>query len=188
MTRLPLAPGSRRWGCWVPAGTLAGHLVHEITVRGAQGGPLTPLADQLNHDTTHLQGLRLEGMLAQVVSLVTALAEVGRGPQVPRKPVRLAPRPGMLAGPEELLADLDAKLTGGDDAGPRIVALCGLGGAEKNSQLIAAWHIINDNVGYDDLGPLHFLTRIDPARQARRLVTQLQQLGYRVELNPGGGS
>ena len=27
--------------------TLAGHLVYEITVRGAQGGPLTPLADQL---------------------------------------------------------------------------------------------------------------------------------------------
>jgi hypothetical protein len=49
----------------VPGGalaqTLAGHLVHEITVRGAQGGPLTPLADQLNHDMTHLQGQRLEG-------------------------------------------------------------------------------------------------------------------------------
>jgi len=60
--------------------------------------------------------------------------------------------------------------------------------AVGHSQLIAAWHIINDNVGYHDLGPLHFLTRIDPARQTRRLVTQLQQLGYRVELNPGGGS
>ena len=55
----------------VPSGplaeTLAGHLVHEITARGARGGPLTPLADQLNHDMTHLQGQRLEGMLAQLV-------------------------------------------------------------------------------------------------------------------------
>ena len=124
----------------VLAETLAGHLVHEITVRGAQGGPLTPLADQLNHDMTHLQGQRLEGMLAQVIGLVTALAEAGRGPQVPRKPVRLAPRPVLLAGREELLADLDTRLTGGDDSGPRIVALCGLGGAGKTSVAVEYAH------------------------------------------------
>jgi hypothetical protein len=58
----------------------------------------------------------------------------------------------------------------------------------RHSQLIAAWHIINDGVSYRDLGPLHFLTRIDPARQARRLVNQLHQLGYQVELNAPGGS
>ena len=124
----------------VLAQTLAGHLVHEITVRGAQGGPLTPLADQLNHDMTHLQGERLEGMLAQVISMVTALAQAGRGPQVPRKPVRLAPRPVRLAGREELLADLDAKLTGDGDTGPRIVALCGLGGAGKTSVALEYAH------------------------------------------------
>jgi Tetratricopeptide repeat len=117
----------------VLAQTLAGHLVHEITVRGAQGGPLAPLAGQLNHDMTHLQGQRLEGMLDQVVAMVRALSDAGGGPQVPRKPVRLAPRPGMLAGREELLAELDAMLTRGGDAGPRIVALCGLGGAGKTS-------------------------------------------------------
>jgi hypothetical protein len=114
--------------------------VHEITVRGAQGGPLTPLADQLNHDMTHLQGQRLEGMLAQVVSLVSELAKVGRGPQVPRKPVRLAPRPAFLAGREELLANLDTKLAGGDDAGPLIVALSGLGGAGKTSVAVEYAH------------------------------------------------
>ena len=116
----------------VLAQTLAGHLVHEITVRGAQGGSLTPLAAQLNQDMTHLQGQRLEGMLAQVIDLVTALAPARHGAQVPRKPVRLAPRPGMLAGREELLAEMDARLTGGD-AGPRLVALYGLGGAGKTS-------------------------------------------------------
>jgi hypothetical protein len=124
----------------VLAQTLAGHLVHEITVRGARGGPLTPLADQLNHDMTHLQGQRLEGMLAQVIGMVTALAQAGRGPQVPRKPVRLAPRPGMLAGREELLAELDTKLTGGGDEGPQMVALCGLGGAGKTSVAVEYAH------------------------------------------------
>jgi hypothetical protein len=56
--------------------------------------------------------------------------------------------------------------------------------AVGHSILIAAWPIISDGVTYHELGPLHFLTRINPARQTRRLVTQLQQLGYRVELNP----
>ena len=124
----------------VLAETLAGHLVHEIAVRGARGGPLTPLADQLNHDMTHLQGQRLEGMLAQVVSLVTDLARAGHGPQVPRKPVRLGPRPVLLAGREELLADLDAKLAGGNEAGPLIVALSGLGGAGKTSVALEYAH------------------------------------------------
>ena len=136
----PDATGMGRSSLGVPGGALAqmlaGHLVHEITLLGAQGGPLTPLADQLNHDMTHLQGQRLEGMLAQVIDLVTALAQAGPGPQVPRKTVRLAPRPGMLAGRKELLAELDARLAGGGGAGPRLVALRGLGGAGKTSMAV----------------------------------------------------
>jgi hypothetical protein len=53
------------------AETLTGHLVQEIIFRGSGGGPLTPLADQLNHDLTHLQGQRVEGMLARLVALIT---------------------------------------------------------------------------------------------------------------------
>ncbi len=49
------------------------------------------------------------------------------------QPVRLAPRPPVLAGREALLAALDARLAGGDGAAPRIVVLCGLGGAGKTS-------------------------------------------------------
>jgi hypothetical protein len=48
---------------------LTSHLVREIMLRGSGGGPLTPLADQLNHDLTHLQGRRVEGMLARLVGL-----------------------------------------------------------------------------------------------------------------------
>jgi hypothetical protein len=45
---------------------LTGHLVREIMVRGSHGGPLEPLAAQLNHDVTHLQGQRLEGLVGQL--------------------------------------------------------------------------------------------------------------------------
>ena len=33
---------------------------------GSGGGPLTPLADQFNHELTRLQGQRIEGMLARL--------------------------------------------------------------------------------------------------------------------------
>ena len=54
--------------------------------------------------------------------------------------LRLAPRPAFLAGREELLAALDARLAGGEDGGPRVVALCGLGGAGKTSVALEYAH------------------------------------------------
>ncbi len=63
----------------VPATILADrltiHLVREIMLRGSGGGPLTPLADQLNHDLTHLQGQRIEVQGQRVESLLTRLAD-----------------------------------------------------------------------------------------------------------------
>ena len=50
----------------VLADRLTVHLVREVLFRGSGGGPLTPLADQLNHDLTHLQGQRIEGLLARL--------------------------------------------------------------------------------------------------------------------------
>jgi hypothetical protein len=47
--------------------------------------------------------------------------------------VRLAPRPVFLAGREDLLAELDTRLGRRGEAGPGVVALCGLGGAGKTS-------------------------------------------------------
>lgn len=55
---------------------LATHLMREIVIRGSRGGPLEPLAAQLNHDATHLQGHRLEGMIDQLANEVReALAQ-----------------------------------------------------------------------------------------------------------------
>ena len=56
------------------------------------------------------------------------------------KPVRLADPPPLLAGREELLAELDTRLTSGDNSGPRTVALCGLGGVGKTSVALAYAH------------------------------------------------
>ena len=124
----------------VLAETLASHLVREIMVRGSRGGPLAPLADQLNHDVTHLQGQRVEGMLAQLAGQVMALARAGSTTVMLSQPVRLLPRPAFLVGREELLADLHVRLSGADDAGPRIVVLAGLGGTGKTSVAVEYAH------------------------------------------------
>jgi hypothetical protein len=55
-------------------------------------------------------------------------------------PVWLPPRPALLAGREELLAGLDERLTAGGDLGPRVVTLCGLGGAGKTSVAVEYAH------------------------------------------------
>jgi tetratricopeptide (TPR) repeat protein len=39
---------------------LTSHLLREIVIRGARGGPLTPLASHLNHELNFLQGKRIE--------------------------------------------------------------------------------------------------------------------------------
>ena len=54
---------------------------------------------------------------------------------VPSRPVKLVPRPLFLAGREELLAEVEARLSAGEGAGPRVVALCGLGGAGKTRSI-----------------------------------------------------
>ncbi len=59
----------------VLADRLTGHLVREIMLRGSRGGPLTPLADQLNHDLTHLQVRRVEVQGQRVESMLARLAE-----------------------------------------------------------------------------------------------------------------
>jgi transposase len=54
--------------------------------------------------------------------------------------------------------------------------------AVAHSILIAAYHILKDDVPYHDLGNDHFARRADPARITKRLVAQLERLGHTVTL------
>jgi transposase len=54
--------------------------------------------------------------------------------------------------------------------------------ALEHSILIAVWHMLSHDVAYADLGGDHFLQRTGRARQTRRLVSQLSQLGFQVTL------
>ena len=86
-----------------------------------------------------LQGL-IQGLSTGIQN---ELDKPGRRPadqMAVRRVLRLAPRPVFLAGREELLAELGARLAGDDDAGPRVVALCGLGGAGKSSVAVEYAH------------------------------------------------
>ena len=81
----------------VLADRLTGHLVREIIVRGSGGGPLTPLADQFNHELTRLQGQRIEGMLARLAGEVRdALARPGSRVTVAGRPLEEVSDPFVL--------------------------------------------------------------------------------------------
>ena len=49
--------------------------------------------------------------------------------------------------------------------------------------ITAAWQMITDDLDYQDLGSNFFTERLDRQRHTRHLVNQLQQLGYRVQLD-----
>jgi hypothetical protein len=118
------------------ADSLTVHLVREVIERGSGGGPLFPLATQLNHDVTHLQGRQLHHKVSTVLTLVQAGRPAGQH-RPPGRPVRLTqPRP-VLAGREDLLDVLDARLSPGDGATPQRLVLYGLGGVGKTSLALA---------------------------------------------------
>ena len=96
-----------------------------------------------------LQGL-IEGLSTGIQNELDKLAkrdEGWGGPAAAARVLRLAPRPVFLAGREDLLAELDARLAGGDDAAPRVVALCGLGGTGKTSLALEYAHRHLNEVG-----------------------------------------
>jgi transposase len=54
--------------------------------------------------------------------------------------------------------------------------------AVAHSVLVAAYHMLSHDVPYQDLGADHFSRRLGEERQRRRLVAQLDALGYHVTL------
>ncbi len=120
----------------VVAAKLTGHLVREIVARGSHGGPLFPLASQLNDNVTHLQGQRIEKMLGQLTGEVRqalarrdttdAVAQVVVG-DIPREPPAMQPR-------TDLVRALAA-------AGSGIAVVCSVTGARGvgKTQIAAAY-------------------------------------------------
>lgn len=131
----------------VPASVLAqkltGHLVREIVVRGARGGPLAPLAAQLNHDKTHLQGQRIEDMLGRLDNEVRkALARLDNPQAVRAGPAPLAqlpPVPAGFTGRDDELAVLAGLLDPAGTGQPVLVsAVAGLAGVGKTALALKA--------------------------------------------------
>nr|WP_258543853.1 transposase [Streptomyces ipomoeae] len=58
--------------------------------------------------------------------------------------------------------------------------------ALQHSILISDWHMFTHDAEYADLGGRYFIERTGRARQTRRLVSQLNQLGYHVTLQTEG--
>jgi transposase len=56
--------------------------------------------------------------------------------------------------------------------------------ALQHSILIAVWHMFTNDTTYRDLGANYLLERAGKARATRRLIGQLNHLGYQVTINP----
>jgi transposase len=56
--------------------------------------------------------------------------------------------------------------------------------AVEHSILVAIFHMLERDQPYHDLGADYFIRREDPERRARKLVRQLQAIGYTVHVEP----
>ena len=119
---------------------LTAHLLREIAARGARGGPLFPLASQLNDDVTHLQGRQLKGMVGEVLEVLARL-DVARSVAAPTALAQLPPEVTGFTGRDAELAVLAGLLDPAGAAGPVLVsAVAGLAGVGKTTLAIAAGH------------------------------------------------
>jgi tetratricopeptide (TPR) repeat protein len=128
----------------VVAERLAGHLVRQIMLRAARGGPLFPLAAQLNDDVTHLHGQQIHGELRQLRSAVLdALARLDTA-RPASSPTALAQLPALapgFAGRDDELAVLTEVLDPAAQPCPVVVsAVAGLAGVGKTTLAVQAAH------------------------------------------------
>ncbi len=50
--------------------------------------------------------------------------------------------------------------------------------------LVIVWHVLATGKPHDELGADFFTRRLDPERETRRLIAELEALGHRVSLQP----
>jgi len=80
----------------VVAEKLTGHLLWEIVNSGIRGGPLFPLASQLNDDVTHLRGQRIEAALGQLADEIRQALTRRDAARTVAGPVAIAHLPGTV--------------------------------------------------------------------------------------------
>ena len=130
----------------VLAEELTASLLREILVRGSRGGPLAPLASQLNDDVTHLQIQRLEGVIYRHVGeILDALARLDGTGTAPAAPTALAQLPPLIpgfTGRDDDLALLVRLLDPAGAAGDTPVsAVAGMAGVGKTALAVEAGHV-----------------------------------------------
>ncbi len=177
----------------VLAEMLTAQLLRQIVSRGARGGPLEPLANQLGHDKAYLQGLRVEGKVDRLEDkLLELLAWMDSTHAVAAAPTALAQLPPETAGfigRDDELAVLAGLLDPAGSAGPVAVsAVAGLAGVGKTTLAVQAGHaaqrqgwfaggvLFVDLHGYDE-------TPVEPGQVLDAL---LRALGVPAEHIPPG--
>ncbi len=56
--------------------------------------------------------------------------------------------------------------------------------ATAHNLLVIVWFVLHDHAGYRDLGADYFTRHDNPDATKRRLIRELQALGYAVDLTP----
>jgi tetratricopeptide (TPR) repeat protein len=131
---------------------LSRQLLREIVLRDARGGPLKPLADQLNADVTRLQGERtilpgeqatatLAGPVEAVAQALAYLDEANAGPRaMSTLPADVESFTGREAEVEQLMRALDH-----DDAAGGVIAIDtidGMAGVGKTALAVHVAHML----------------------------------------------
>ena len=129
----------------VMAQKLTVHLLREIVARASRGGPLEPLANQLNHDRNYLQGLQVKNQVDRLDDkLVEVLARLDTIHALTAAPVALEQLPAASAGftgRDNELAMLANLLGPASTPGAVLVsAVAGLAGVGKTTLAVQAGH------------------------------------------------
>ena len=125
---------------WIECGNDAGVLVIDVPAQPPAALPFVVTGSTRGRDsvavpiregdaTARLPQAEIQRLLAAGWTARPAMVPA----LTPRLPVRLAPRPSLLLGRDELLAEMETRLAISGGMGPRIVALCGMGGTRKSS-------------------------------------------------------